>query len=622
MNRIKRNQGTLVLRIASILLWIILFALFSVAAFAQAAGEEKTDPIPSPAGGVGGPDIEPSAAFPADTLLYLEVNRAVECMDILSRLDLWPEARSMFAALAEASRNLRVPAGLFIDAFASWGEASKLGKHMEVLAGKQLAAGWIPVPGSDRHAIVFVCQGSVSGDPVASLAWLAGRADEASTLRAQLDQDSSYFWITAGDGKRLFVGRNIEGRLVFSTTSGYEAMETVAAALSPGGSRPFAPLSEVEDFKQAMSRLPASPTARAFLNTPRLIDHIQSWDVLSGTAKQLFRAGLETTGGIGMARHVEPEGIRAWVTGRILEDEMKSAFPGLLESLSPIEKPLSPLLPQSALSTYEVGAPPEKVMEALGSIVQAAAPWLDQIMKAQLERFTATTGLQAAKDFFPYLENALAVAWLPAGDGAGAWPLPRTVALIRLKNREKVDRFLYEFFHWRASALAPMTGGLISAMVQSEHHEGVELMGLKIDSIIDLPLPSPAFALVDDLLVVSPVRSAVKEAVSVLQGNAPQLTGNTLYSAGSVQPDPVELIHLNLEPWEKEWDRWGEFCLSACSLLVLDKEHVSKFHGDREWMVQMGRSLSRLLGTLGRATGSTVIDKDSFFTFFIEIRLP
>ena len=120
---------------------------------------------------------------------------------------------------------------------------------------------------------------------------------------------------------------------------------------------------------------------------------------------------------------------------------------------------------------------------------------------------------------------------------------------------EKVDKFLYEFFHWRASALAPFTGGLVSAMVVSEQHEGVEIMGLKLDSIIDLPLPSPAFALVGDTLIISPVRSALKEAVSAMHGNVPRLTKATLAGTGTVQPDPVELIHLNLEGWEKAHGR-------------------------------------------------------------------
>ena len=184
-----------------------------------------------------------------------------------------------------------------------------------------------------------------------------------------------------------------------------------------------------------------------------------------------------------------------------------------------------------------------------------------------------------------------------------------------------MDKFLYEFFHWRASALAPFTGGLVSAMVVSEQHEGVELMGLKLDSIIDLPLPSPAFALVDDTLIVSPVRSALREAVSAMHGNVPRLTKATLYSTGTIQPDPVELIHLNLKSWEKEWNKWGETCVSASSMLVLDHKFVTKFQGKREWLYQMGRSLFHMLGTLDQATGSTVMDEEGRFTFFIEVDL-
>ena len=160
MNRLNRTKGFISLRIASILSWIVLFVFINAVALVSTAGEDASPSIPAPAGAGGDAIIQPSAAFPSDTLLYLELNRVVESLDILSRMEIWPEARSMMASLALASRNMHLPLGMFIDGMASWGIPSEFRTHMQVLAGKRLVVGWIPVTGSDRPVAVFVFQGN------------------------------------------------------------------------------------------------------------------------------------------------------------------------------------------------------------------------------------------------------------------------------------------------------------------------------------------------------------------------------------------------------------------------------------------------------------------------------
>lgn len=620
MNGKARKHGISPFKAALIFPWLVLLPFFLVAVQAATAGEEAC-PAHRPVPGVAdsGP-IDPPSAFPADTLVFMELIEPVQTLDRLSRMPLWPHLTSM---LSEASNGPLVAAPFLqalSEALTVWEARSEFRKHLEVLAGKRMVVGWTPLPDPDQQALVFALQGNGAGDRAASLAWMVNRMEEARVSRSGSPVFQDYFWVTGRSGRTLLIGREVREWLVFSAPEGSEAMIAVAAALSPAGVTPSKSLSASPDFNQAMSGLPDAPSARAYLNVPRLLEQSESWGVLSPLGFRLLKAALSWTGGMGIAREIKTDGIDTWLSGRVNRKAVEAAVPGLLDSLSPVKAPLSARFPAKALLTYEVGTPPEKVFDSLASLLEQAAPLFHRQMNRHLAAFIDVKGCDPRADLFPHLGRSLALAWLPSDQADEKWPFPRNVALVRVRDAERVHRFLDDFLHWKAAAMAPSSGGLVSAMVIEEAYKGVELIGLQVDSIITLPLPSPAFALVGDLLIASPVRSAVKETVSALKGDIPSVTETALLNSATVQADPLELVHINPGAWEETFMRSWDPGFTLMATLFLDRDFASALEGDGKWLKGTAAALYRLIDTLDRTTGSTVMDHDGSFTFYIEAR--
>lgn len=557
--------------------------------------------------------VDPAAAFPGDTLFYLEIARPVETMDILVRMACWPQALAVIEESAKLLHNGKGADEMFRLCLSEWGEHSEFRKHMAAIAGEMIAVGLTPAP-------VIALRGSADGDPVASLAWLANRFTEGTVVQSDRDSPRAGFWVYDKCGDTLFAGRQAGEWLVMSLPSGVEVVDKTASALLSRGLKCSASLSGMEDFQRAMSGLPESPSARAFVNTPKISEHIQACSMLSDMAKRLMEACIDWTGSVGMARKVEVDCIRTWVTGQMRRHEIEASVPGFFESMTPINEPLSLRLPAAAMATYEVGAHPEKLFEMAGYLLKAAAPLFHQEITGWSKEFISISGLNPKADFFPFLDTNMAVAWLPSSDDGGRWPLPRSVVLMRVKDRERILRFLKEFIHWNAGATAPHTGGWIGARVANESYEGVELMGLKLDSLFSLPLPSPTFAVVDDLLIASPVPSAVKEAVSAVHGNAPTLSEEILFGKDPLHSRTMELIYWNPKAWEKDWEKCWELGFSACRFLFLDREFVAGISKEMSRMDQVGKALHSLLATFDPATGTTLLHEDGRFIFSMEFR--
>lgn len=597
MERVKRNEGILhdwkAVAISYVMLLVVFFSSGQVG-----ADESK---------------IEPAAAFPGDTLIYLEIFKPVETMDILGRMELWPQA---LAVIEESVKLLHDGKGFnewLGVSLLEWGEHSEFRKHMAAIAGEMIVIGMTPLP-------VIALRGSADGDPLASLTWLADHFAEGTVVQTYGDSSRTGFWIFDESGEAMFAGRQAGEWLVMSLPSGVEVMEKTAAALLSMDSKRSESLFEREDFQRAMSGLPDSPSARAFFNTPEISERIRECSMLSDMAKRLMEACINWTGSVGMARRVEVDCIRTWVTGQMRRHEIEASVPGFFESMTPINYPLSPRLPAAAMATYEVGAHPEKLLEMAGYLLKAAAPLFHQEITKWSDEFIAVSGLNPRGDFFSYLDTNMAVAWLPSSDEGEQWPLPRSVVLMRVKDGERILRFLNEFIHWKAGATAPHTGGWIGARVSNESYEGVELLGLKLDSLFSLPLPSPTFAVVNDLLIASPVPSAVKEAVSAIHGKAPTLCDEALFGKGSLHSQTMELIYWNPKAWEKDWEKCWELGFSTCRFLFLDREFVGGFSKEMSRMDRVGRALHSLLATFEPATGTTLLHEDGRFIFSMEIR--
>ncbi len=480
-------------------------------------------------------------------------------------------------------------------------------------------AGLVPAPDSGRVAPLFVFERSESAGNPLSLASIVSSFAEGATLEIDSDLPSDRFSILDSKGVALLVGRVSDRWLIVSTPSGADSVDRAAEALSPGGAPMDAPLSALSGFEQVMSDLPESADARAYLSSARAVELIDRCSALSSFGKRLARACFNWTGAVGIAREIGPDSIRTWMTGEILEDEINAAIPGILDALTPIDEPLSQWLPQSALCAYEVGAPPEALFDMVCFFVKSLSSWLHKEIERLCADFESATGLDPAVDLFPYLGSSMAAAALTSEGAQADWPFPRSVALVRVNDAEKVKAFVTSFIQWDAAMWAPFSGGLIGGRAVTSHHDGVELIGIELDSVIGLPLPSPTVALVDGFLIASSVRSGVIETIEALRGNRPALAAEIITSDRPIPRNTVELVHLNCPAWESEW-AW-KAAASPCCCLMLDREFLAGVRLNSEKLDRLGEALSNVLGSLDRATGTTTVGSDGRFEFFIEVRV-
>jgi len=568
---------------------------------------------------------DPAAAFSAKTLLYMEMNRPPAGLDLIGKMEFWPEALAFFRELAGLSPGGAGPLGIPSAALEAWGGDPRFRSHLQVLAGRRLVVGVTGITEGHLPELVFLCRGEAPGNPLESLAWLVHRITGIQLIPKT---DGRQFQLRDGDGKTVLSGRRVGGWLVFGKTGAREEVEQVAGALSPGGTMRASPLVKLEDFQVAMALLPESPFVRGFLNLPGILEGMQN-----RRASHLVKALLGTAGGIGFAREVERDCIRAWLTGRVLQGESRDPLMNLMNHLSPIGDPLSAGFPADALGTYEVGVQPGEILRALDSLLKVAAPRLHEWIGNHLAEFETTSNRTLERDLFPFLGRNLALAWLPARGLKDGWPLPRPVKLLRVTSGDRVRRFLSSFIQWKADQIGKLTGGLITARVVREEQEGVELLGLELTGIVPFPLPSPTCALVrispgekhasaEEFLVASPIRSAVRETVSSLRGTAPgySLEGAGRILDGAALPGAIELVHLNLKAWE---DQWGSFVLPGTYLGALISKHLppeAAIQVDWEQVIRVGRSLVRFLTALDHVAGATRINERGEFRFCLEWR--
>jgi hypothetical protein len=562
---------------------------------------------------------DPAAAFPPDTLVYVELTDPVQTFDTLETMDFWPEAVTLMTELAGVPGLGAQPLEKVIDDLSTWEKTSRFRALVALLGGRRIAAGWVPVPESSGTAPVIVMQSDRPGDPLSSLTWLCRRFTGGLSMLCEKDLETHAFRIEDHEGRTRIKGRETACGLVFSLPEGVEAMNRVASALSDerGPDREF--LADTKGFKDAVAGLPADFSIRIYLDTPALLERIDECPALSRGARKLARKSLAGMSPIGIARKIEADRIRVWISGRMIEEEFERVHPGILDSLGAVEDPLFMNFPESALCTYEVGLHPESMLRMISSLIHAGAPCLHSGLQDFMAKFRKSTGSDPAVDLFPFLEPHLAAAWLPPDQAADGWSFPRTVLLSRLKDREAVDRFLSRLFAWEAGALAPWTSGLISAHVVLESRNGVELKGLKLDSPIGMPLPSPCFALTEDLLIFSPLRSAVIEVLAIVQGEGIGLSKESFFQPGGIQPGAVELVHLNSRAWEKDWEGWWGICVSLGGLFLLDREALPAFSMDQKALHDLGAALFKLMGKLERASGSTSLDGAGRFLFRMEM---
>jgi hypothetical protein len=216
-----------------------------------------------------------------------------------------------------------------------------------------------------------------------------------------------------------------------------------------------------------------------------------------------------------LARVVAEDRVTTRATVRI-PTECESQTARFARSLRPVEVPLSQFLPRDAVAVWDAGTTPAALAgladELLGELAPRHHAWV-----ADLLAEARAVGVDPVADLLPALGEGLAEGVLAPERGPSRWPLPRPVWLVRVKDRRAATRAMDELLHWEAGAFAEASGGVVSATLIHEEVLGATVSYLDVDSVVDVPLPSPAIAFIDGLLVISPVRSAVEDTLGAIQ---------------------------------------------------------------------------------------------------------
>jgi len=567
---------------------------------------------------------DPAYAFPGDTLFYVECRRISDGLETLNQMAFWPEMAPLLKELALAGGDPAAPLSVLATATDYWKTGAEFRRNMDTLCGLYLAAALVPSEGAGRPEPVVAAMGIGDGDPVKALAWLTGRITQTPLTWTSPRRGDGYFVIRAG-GEVKLAGRRVGPWAVFSTADSRPEMHRVAEALLENGGPVANPLSASDDYRKTMEHLPEEYWARGYFNSAETLKWATALQLAAGRSIGPLNTFLSRMEHLGMTREVSPDRIRSRFTGRFIESAPPEGLTRLRYALSPVGRRTATRLPGDALMAGDIGASPGEILAGLGWLLETNTPKFHQKLTGALESFCESTGLDPESDFFPFVGNQTALAVLPAMNGVDRWPLQRPLVTTEIYHRPKVERFLTDFVEWEAGAVAEISGGLVSAMVVSEEHEGIEILGLQLGGFIPLPLPSPSFAILGDQLVVSPVRSAVREAISAAHGTIPTLEDRPgSWAAEAIAlPGAVEIFSLNFENCEHEWGLVEKFVLPFLSKPAeVEEDNVEAIEGeDREQHgLESLRAVTRLLAQLGEMHGSVTLDQDGSFVCLVENR--
>lgn len=568
---------------------------------------------------------DPAFAFPADTLLYVECRNIADGLETLNEMDFWPEMAPLLNQLATAAGDPAAPLSVLATATDYWKTGAEFRRYMDTLCGRHLAAALVPSSGAGRPEPVVAAVGAGDGDPVEALGWLTGRITGTPLTWTSPRGDQGYFVIRKPRGEIKLVGQRVGIWSVFSTPEGEDEVTMVADALRHTERMMAGPLSRSADYVEAMARLPESYWTRAYVNCPETLRWLTALQAVTGRNFGPVNTVLSRVEHFGLAREVSPDRIRSRMTGRLIATVPPDGLSRLRYALHPVGRPLASSLPGDALAAGDVGASPAEIIGGAKWLLETHAPKLYQRVSRAALGFCERTGLDPAADLYPFLGRQTALAMLPAMPNVDRWPLQRPLASVEVLHRPQVERFLAEFIEWEAGAVAEITGGLVSAMVVSEEHEGIEIRGLQLEGFIPLPLPSPSYAIVGDRLVVSPIRSAVRETISTAHGTIPTLEdrpGSWMNEAVAL-PGAVDIFAMNFVNFEEEWESVEKIVLPLLLKPVEVEDPPKEAEGGQpgeRHAVLVFRAFAGLLAQLGEMHGSATLDQDGNFVCLVENR--
>ncbi len=567
----------------------------------------------------------PAYAFPAEALVYVEGRNLSEGLETLNQMDFWPELAPLLNALASVGGDPAAPLSVLSTATDYWKTGAEFRSNMNTLCGVHLAAALIPSAGAGRPEPVVAAMGVGDGDQVPALAWLAGRITLTPLTWSTPRSGDGHFVIRVPNGDIKLAGQRVGPWIVFSTPDSRPETALVAEALRGESASIFNSLSASEDYRRAMENLPQDFWARGYLNSAETLKWVAALQLASGQSFGPLNTILSRLEHLGMTREVSPGHIRSRITGRFTETDPPDGLSRLRYALRPVGRPLAVTTPGDALAAGDIGASPAEVLAGLDWLLETNTPKLHKKVADMAANFCKSTGLEPEADLYPFLGNQTSLAMLPAMASEDRWPLQRPLVTAEVFHRPKVEQFLADFVEWEAGAVAEISGGLVSARVVSEEHEGVEIRGLQLEGLIPLPLPSPSFAIIDNRLVASPVRSAVREAISAAHGNIPTLVdrpGSWMNEAVAL-PDAVEIFSMNFSNSEHEWELVEKYVIPFLPKPAQVEETEAETVEGEETVrhaVRVIPALARLLSQLGEMHGSATLDQDGNFVCLVENR--
>lgn len=548
-----------------------------------------------------GAAADPARAFPSETLLYLDMRQPVSTLDTLSGTPPWPAVRELVGAFADTGTGVDGGVAAVQQLLSAWSDDVQLHEQLSALAGQRLlfalvagAAGAPPLP-------VVALRGGSSAAQLEALGALLERLDRQATGGIHWTGDA--FEITAADGAPLLEIRTAGGWLLLGPAGSGGPLPAIARGLSSGEVGPGS-LAALQEYADAMARLPDAPAVRGFLNAPAMAARGAALPGLPAPAASLVGEALGCFEGLGFSREIDPLTIRTRVAGRLAANPPDGPLCRLLDSLVPLAEPLSRRLPARALATHDLGTSPGALFGLLAEVLKVAGGR----DSTGLSSFGESSGLDPKTDLFPYLGQPVASALLPAPTVPGEPSLPRPVALARTSDGPMVSTFLDAALRWEAGEITARSEGLVSATVVSETHEGTDIRGLQIESLVPGALPSPSYTVAGGLLVVSPVRSAVRDVVSSIHATAGAV-------ASPIEGSPVELFH-------------GDLCaitgqlgpaLSSLVSRLSEAGRVSVIGGRLDRLTRLVPPLLALMGSLGQADGRADIGADGLFDATFEL---
>jgi hypothetical protein len=550
---------------------------------------------------VWGAQPDPAGAFPADTLLYLDLRQPVDTLDTLSGMPPWQAVEDLVGAAADTGMDGDGVAAALRRLMAAWHGDVQLHVQLRALAGERLLFAIVPGAAGGPASPVVALRGGRAGAQLEALAALLLRLGPRATGEIRWTGDA--FELMSADGTPVLELRMAAGWLLLGRAGDDSPLSFIAEALASEEVGPGS-LATLGAYGDAMARLPATPAVLGFVNVPAIAAQADTMTGLSASTARLIHQMPGCFDGFGFSRELGPDVIRTRVAGRLAADPQDGPLFNLLHSLAPLSDPLSRRLPAEALATHDLGAAPGDVYGLVASVLRA----VNHGEEGGSGTFGEASGLDPATDLFPYLGGRVASALLPAAGISGETQLPRPVAVTVVYDETAVRAFLDTFLRWEAGDVAARSQGLVSATVVTETYEGVTIRGLQIESVVPSVLPSPAYAVVDGLLVVSPMRSEVRDAVSSIHATADTVVP-------PIEGSPVELFHGDLCALAGELGRGLLPLLSR----LREGDGLPVVGPRLDQLTRLAPPLLALVGSLGQADGWTTLARDGTFDATFEL---